>query len=353
MGQRLRRLLLILAFQWGVVDLVAVQGRAFGRQDEEQKCNLYEGSWVIDSSYPLYGASKDCSLIVGQGFDCLKNGRPDKDFLSYRWKPSACDLPRFNGKKFLERNRGKKIMFVGDSISNNMWQSLSCMLHTSVPNTNYNFMEKPKNLFTFLFPEYGTEITWLKNGFLVDLVKDKEKGRILKLDTISSGDQWKGIDTLIFNTYHWWTHTGSSRTWDYFQVGTKLIKDMDHMEAYRIALTTWAKWVDSNIDPSKTKVLFQGVAASHVSGKGCLGKTQPEQGAEPPYPGVDIVKSTLRNMRIPVHLLDITKLTQLRVDGHPSIFTGRGASFVDCSHWCLAGAPDSWNELLYAVLIGN
>ncbi|KAI9083625.1 hypothetical protein K1719_034567 [Acacia pycnantha] len=354
MEQRLRELLvLILAFQWSSVFLVAVQGRAFGRRDEEQKCDLYEGSWVIDSSYPLYNASRDCSVIVGEGFDCLKNGRPDHDFLSYRWKPSACDLPRFNGKIFLERNRGKKIMFVGDSISNNMWQSLSCMLHTSVPNTIYNFLQISKNLMTFLFPEYGIEITWLKNGFLVDVDKDKEKGRILKLDSITSGDQWKGVDTLIFNTFHWWTHTGSSRTWDYFQVGSKLIKDMDHMEAYQIALTTWSNWVDSNIDPSKTKVLFQGISASHVSGKGCLGKTQPEQGAVPLYPGVDIVKNTLRNMSMPVHLLDITKLTQLRVDGHPSIFTGRGASYVDCSHWCLAGAPESWNELLYAVLIGN
>jgi hypothetical protein len=54
---------------------------------------------------------------------------------------------------------------------------------------------------------------WLKNGFLVDLVHDKEKGRILRLDTISTGNQWKGFDVLIFNTYHWWTHTGKSQTY--------------------------------------------------------------------------------------------------------------------------------------------
>ena len=73
----------------------------------------------------------------------------------------------------------------------------------------------------------------------------------------------------------------------------------------------------------------------------------------PPYPGVDIVKSVISNMTKPVELLDITLLTQLRIDGHPSIYTGQGTSFVDCSHWCVAGAPDSWNEILYATLLRN
>lgn len=47
-------------------------------------------------------------------------------------------------------------------------------------------------------------------------------------------------------------------------MGQKVVKEMDHLEAYKIALTTWAKWVDSNIDFSKTKVFFQGVAAVHI-----------------------------------------------------------------------------------------
>lgn len=54
-------------------------------------CDFSQGSWVIDDAYPLYNASRDCPFI---GFDCIKNGRPDKEYLKYRWKPSACDLPR-------------------------------------------------------------------------------------------------------------------------------------------------------------------------------------------------------------------------------------------------------------------
>ncbi|QCD86045.1 Trichome birefringence-like family [Vigna unguiculata] len=259
-------------------------------------------------------------------------------------------VSRFDGVNFLERYKGKKIMFVGDSISNNMWQSLTCLLHNAVPESSYALSTPTKQLSVFTIPEFDVSVMWLKNGFLVDVVHDKEKGRIVKLDSMKSGYMWKG-DVLIFNTYHWWTHLKESETVQ-FQVGNETIKEMDPMEAFKIGLTTWSKWIDANIDPSKTKVLFQGIAASHYEGKGCLNETQPEEGPQAPYPGVEIVKNVLSSMSHPVYLLDITFLTQLRIDGHPSIYTGKGTSYEDCSHWCLSGAPDAWNEILYAVLLG-
>lgn len=48
-----------------------------------------------------------------------------------------------------------------------------------------------------------------RTPFLVDLVNEKE-GRVLNLDSIS-GNFWKGMDMLIFNTWHWWTHTGRTQ----------------------------------------------------------------------------------------------------------------------------------------------
>lgn len=55
-------------------------------------CNLFEGQWVKDESYPLYKPGS-CSLIDEQ-FNCFLNGRPDKDYMKFKWKPKGCDLPR-------------------------------------------------------------------------------------------------------------------------------------------------------------------------------------------------------------------------------------------------------------------
>lgn len=55
-------------------------------------------------------------------------------------------------------------------------------------------------------------------------------------------------------------------------------------------------------------------------------------------------------MKNQVYLLDITLLSQLRKDAHPSAYGGLDHTGNDCSHWCLPGVPDTWNELLYAAL---
>ena len=51
--------------------------------------------------------------------------------------------------------------------------------------------------------------------------------------------------------------------WDYIESGGKILKDMDRLAAFREGLTTWSKWVDSNVDAKNTQVFFQGISPSH------------------------------------------------------------------------------------------
>ncbi|KAI5410728.1 protein trichome birefringence-like 38 [Lathyrus oleraceus] len=316
-----------------------------------ERCNLYEGSWVYDESYPLYDSSK-CPHIRLE-FDCLKYGRTDTQYLKYRWQPTNCDLPRFDGKSFLRKFKGKQIMFIGDSMSLNQWQSFICMLHSAVPNAIVT-QEGAKSITNHTFQEYGVSVILHSSPYLVDIEVEKN-GRVLKLDSLKSGNIWKQMDVLVFNTWLWWYRSGSKQPWDYIQIGNKTMKNMDRMKAFITGLTTWTKWVDREVNTTKTKVLFRGISPMHYHGeqwnkpgvRNCAKETTLINGStsklELPKAS-HVLESVLKKVAKPFHLLNITALSTLRKDGHPS--SHNGFHGMDCTHWCVAGVPDTWNELL-------
>ncbi|XP_039019646.1 protein trichome birefringence-like 37 [Hibiscus syriacus] len=147
--------------------------------------------------------------------------------------------------------------------------------------------------------------------------------------------------------------------WEFIELGGKIYKDMDRLMAFKEGLTTWSKWVNSNMILILLKYFFQGISPVHTDGrewnssvsKTCQGETTTLIGTTYPGPlppAMLVVKQVLQTMSKPVTLLDITMLSLLRKDGHPSIYDGKKGN--DCSHWCLAGPHDTWNQILYALL---
>ncbi|GAV91411.1 PC-Esterase domain-containing protein/PMR5N domain-containing protein [Cephalotus follicularis] len=346
------------------------------REDESNmikdliSCDMFNGSWVLDYSSPLYRPGS-CPFI-DEAFNCLKNGRPDSDYLRYKWKPHGCHIPRFNGRKMLEMLRGKRLVFVGDSLNRNMWESLLCALRESLQDKSRIFEVSGRREFrtpgfySFKFIDYKCSIDFIKSPFLVqewrDLAKAGGQKETLRLDMIhGSSSKYHDADIIIFNTGHWWTHQKTHKGNYYFQEGGHVYNRLEVAEAYTKALNTWAQWVDAHIDSNRTRVFFRGYSASHFrkgqwySGGHCDGETQPvadDTNYYAPYPWMmSILESVIAEMKTPIFYLNITKMTDYRKDGHPSIYRRSPGTTQDCSHWCLPGVPDSWNELLYATLL--
>lgn len=162
-------------------------------------------------------------------------------------------------------------------------------------------------------------------------------------------------------------------------------------DAYQRALNTLQKWVQKEVNTTKTLVVLRTYSPAHASmagsngggGDGCGRETVPELNmsriALHRWPGLlnpspafieaaAAKKKKKRRRRQVMHVLNVTLMTAQRRDGHPSVYnvvrlpsppagvqqtqqeqvTMRAA---DCSHWCLPGVPDAWNELLYALIL--
>ncbi|XP_047057155.1 protein trichome birefringence-like 28 [Lolium rigidum] len=334
---------------------------------EGRECDLLDGSWVHDpAAYPLYQAA-ECPFLSDQ-VTCRRNGRPDAGYEQWRWQPRGCGSARFRGAEVLEQLRNRRLVFVGDSLNRNMWESLACIIYTALPDRSRTRIEDVSSEYRiFRAMDYNCSVEFFWSPFLVKLETKQDQTKALKLDQLPTMlKQVVGADVIIFNTGHWWTHTGKLRAWDHLERNGVHV-EMEGEEAFNRALRTWAKWVDHNIDPTRTKVFFRSISPEHKSANWCYNQTTPiiNETIIPWFPKglISIVERNIQSMKTPATYLNITHLSELRIDAHPSVYTtnrdGKPLSteqrqqpitYADCSHWCLPGLPDTWNVILLASL---
>ncbi|NP_001359296.1 Protein trichome berefringence-like 7-like [Zea mays] len=334
-----------------------------------EPCDVFDGAWVPDDTglRPLYNSS-GCPFAE-RGFDCLANGRNDTGYLKWRWKPRRCGVPRFAARTALERLRGKRVVFVGDSMSRSQWESFICMLMAGVddPRTvfevNGNEITKTIRHLAVRFASHGLTVEFFRSVFLVQehpapRHAPKRVKSTLRLDRMDNfSRKWVNSDVLIFNTGHWWTPTKLFDTGCYFQAGRSLKLGTSIDAGFRMALETWASWVQKRVDLNRTHVFFRTYEPSHwgdTSQKVCEVTEQPSSEAK----GNDksefgaILADVVTNMKVPITVLNVTLMGSFRSDAHVGTWS-YPPTILDCSHWCLPGVPDAWNELVFSYLLTN
>ncbi|XP_030530272.2 protein trichome birefringence-like 24 [Rhodamnia argentea] len=367
-------------------DEVSPQFDSTGAEDENasaDECDLFSGDWIPHRSSPVY-TNQSCSFIETHQ-NCMGNGRPDKGYLYWRWKPRNCELPPFSGRRFLKFMRNKAWALIGDSISRNHVQSLLCMLST-VEQPIHVYHDKEYKSRRWHFPSYNFNISVIWTPFLVKAAIFEDYNGVstsevkLHLDKLDTNwtSLYPNLDYMIISTGKWFLKTSiyyeNGRAVGCHNCNKEDIPEVGFEFAYRKTLHNVMNFIAKS--KHKGLIFFRTSTPDHFENGewhngGTCRRTAPVKEGEIELKDVNRVLRDIElneykkasaiaaNNGVDLKLLDFTNLLLTRPDGHPGPYRefypfskDKNAKVQnDCLHWCLPGPIDTWNDLIMEIAV--
>ncbi|XP_077223204.1 protein trichome birefringence-like 19 [Tasmannia lanceolata] len=339
-------------------------------------CDISRGGWVPNPGGPYY-TNATCWAIHDHQ-NCMRNGRPDTDFLKWRWQPDECELPLFDAAQFLELVRGKSLAFVGDSVARNQMQSLICLLQrVAYPiDVSYTQDDKFKRL---KYTNYDFTLASFWSPHLVRAkVSDANGPTLDHLYLDEFDEQWTAqieeFNYVIISSGHWFFRPSmmyvAGQVVGCNHCLKKNVTDLNMFYAYRKAFRTAFRALN-DLKKFKGMVFLRTFSPQHFENGswnegGNCDRKRPFKRSETQLEGhnMELYKTQVEEFRaaerkgekrgLKYRLLDTTRAMLVRPDGHPNHYghlPNENKNFYnDCAHWCLPGPIDAWNDFLLYVL---
>ncbi|CAI5457635.1 unnamed protein product [Closterium sp. Yama58-4] len=229
------------------------------RPEMDATCDLWEGKWVYEPEmYPLWKTGS-CPWVE-TGFECEALGRHDTDYMKFRWQPHGCNLPRFNASDIRRRLKGRRLVFVGDSLCRNQFESALCLLSIDLYNVSAvaertgNNLTKKVDTMVYDFTQFNFTIEYHLSHFLVGFHRAPPDapphiGAVVNTDTVDPlfarrlfDERPEGL-ILVLNAGHWFTPSKISRQNVSFLVNNQTRPDIDETEGFRLAMVRVSDWL--------------------------------------------------------------------------------------------------------------
>ncbi|KAF8377428.1 hypothetical protein HHK36_030805 [Tetracentron sinense] len=345
-------------------------------------CNFFKGHWVQELDYkPIYNES--CPFHRN-AWNCFKNKRDNMGKInSWRWVPENCDSPRIDPFEFLGLMRNKRIGFVGDSLNENFLVSFLCILR--VADSGAKKWKRKGAWRGAYFPQFNVTVAyhravllakyeWQPINQLALSDQDGLKGTY-RVDVDIPAADWADVtkfyDVLVFNTGHWWGSDKFPKETPlvFYRKGQPILPPLQILDGLQAVLESMASYIQREV-PSGTLKFWRLQSPRHFYGGdwnqngSCLFNEPLEEsqldtwfdsGNKEARQVNRLIEEALRGTDI--RLLDLTRLSEFRADAHPAIWLGKKDAVAvwgqDCMHWCLPGVPDTWVDILSAVIRYN